>query len=196
MLRSLAVLTLMVFMLGSVGAFAADKYNIDPPHSSVGFKVKHLVVSTTSGRFNEFEGHIMFDENNISNSSVEFTIDAASIDTDNEDRDKHLRSADFFEVEKYPEITFKSTKVENTKNGYFLHGKLTMHGVTKDVTFPFEYNGSIQDPWGNTRIGFDAYTELDRKEYGIEWNKVLDSGGLTVSNEVKIEIHLEAIKAK
>lgn len=194
MIKKISLLVLAVFTISAFGAVAADKYAIDAVHSSVGFKVKHLVISTVTGKFNKFDGFIMFDENDMTNSSVEITIDAASIDTDNEDRDNHLRSADFFEVEKYPTITFKSTKVEKTSDGYMLHGDLTMHGVTKAISFPFVFNGQVKDPWGSMRIGFDAETTLNRKDYGIEWNKVLDSGGLTVSNEVVIELSLEGVK--
>ncbi len=187
----LIILFAVLFTLPA--AYAADLYTIDPVHSGIGFKVKHMVISTVPGKFNTFEGQIMFDPNDITKSSVEFTIQTASIDTDNENRDNHLQSADFFDVEKYPTITFKSTKVEQAGDGYMLHGNFTMRGVTKEISFPFTYNGQITDGQGNIRAGFDAELKINRMDYGVSWDKTLDTGGLIVGNEVKIEVHIEAI---
>ncbi len=175
-------------------SFAAEKFTIDPVHSFVGFSIKHLVISTAKGEFTTFEGEVMLDEEKMENSSVMVTIDASSIDTNNPDRDKHLRSADFFEVEKFPTITFKSNKIEKTSDGLLMHGDITMHGVTKEITIPFDFLGKTTTPYGQTLVAFEGETELNRKDFGIEWNKVLDTGGLTVGNEVQIELHIEAIK--
>nr|MBN2276116.1 polyisoprenoid-binding protein [candidate division Zixibacteria bacterium] len=178
----------------SYPAFAADEYIFDKAHSHIGFKVSHMVLSKVSGNFNGFDGTIKFDENDIAKSSVNVKIDAASINTDNTDRDKHLRSADFFNVEKYPEITFSATRVEKTADGLILHGNLAMTGVIKEVSIPFSFNGKLKDPWGNERIGFEGQTKINRKDFNITWNKVLDNGGLTVGDDVIIDLQVEAVK--
>lgn len=190
-----ALLILPLIAVTAVGtAAAADLYTIDTVHSDVGFKIRHL-VSRTAGQFNDFDGAIVADWDNPERSSVKFTIDAASIDTDNADRDKHLRSADFFDVETYPEITFKSVKIVPTgEDTYDVHGDLTMRGVTRRVTLPVVWLGQVTDPWGNTKAGFETEITLDRKEYGIEWNKALDAGGLVLGNDVEVEISLEVQK--
>ncbi|MCM8794275.1 MAG: YceI family protein [Candidatus Omnitrophica bacterium] len=187
----------LVLAFGMVFAgpvLAADRYAIDASHSTVGFAVKHLVISTVRGSFGELSGEIMYDEQDISNSSVSVVIKAASIDTNHSDRDTHLKSADFFDVEAFPEITFKSTRVEKTPQGSLCTGILTMRGVSKEITIPFEMTGPVKDPWGNTRIGVEAELTLDRQDYGIKWNKTMDSGGLVVGNTVKIQISVEGIK--
>ena len=174
----------------------ADQYNIDPAHSQVGFKVRHL-MSQVRGGFNEFSGTVSLNPAKLETSSVEFKIKAASIDTGVADRDKHLRSPDFFDVEKYPELTFKSTSIKATgKDAYAVTGNLTIHGVTKQVTLPVTFLGTARDPWGNERAGFETSATLDRKDYGIVWNQALDAGGFILGDEVKIDIGLEAIKAK
>ncbi|HET7710708.1 MAG TPA: YceI family protein, partial [Thermoanaerobaculia bacterium] len=168
----------------------------DAAHSEANFKVRHL-MSNVSGSFNDFAANLSIDQKNPAASSVEFTIQAASIDTDNENRDKHLRSSDWFEVEKYPTITFKSTKVEPAgKDKFNVTGNLTMRGVTKAVTLPVTFLGYGKDPWGNDRAGFEAETTLDRKDYGLTWNKTLDTGGVLLGDEVKISLNLEFVKAK
>jgi len=166
----------------------AGTYEIDPAHSSVGFKIGHL-VSTVRGEFNRFQGTIEFDQQKIENSSVTAVIDASSIDTHIEDRDNHLRSADFFDVQKFPEITFTSKRIEGDK----VIGELTMHGVTKEVALSYTFHGTLKDPWGKERAGFSGETAIDRKDFGITYNKVLDQGGLLIGNEVKVEIEIEAI---
>jgi len=175
---------------------AADTWVVDKQHSNVNFQIRHL-VSKVSGRFTDFQGTIEADSAKPEASSVEFTIKAASIDTSVEARDKDLRSANFFEVEKYPEISFKSTKfVPKGKDQFDVTGKLTIRGVTKDVTLPVSYLGMVKDPWGNEKTGFELGLTLNRKDYGIVWNKALDSGGVLLGDEVTLNITLEAAKKK
>jgi polyisoprenoid-binding protein YceI len=172
----------------------AETFTIDPGHSEVGFQVRHI-VSQTRGRFNDFAGTVELDPKNLPASSVELKIKTASIDTNMPDRDKHLRTGDFFDAEKYPEITFKSKSIKATgKDTYDVTGTLTMHGVSKEVTLPVTYTGQAKDPWGNTRAGFSTSTTLDRKDYGIVWNKALDAGGAMLGDDVKISIDLETVK--
>ncbi|UCD17124.1 MAG: polyisoprenoid-binding protein [Candidatus Zixiibacteriota bacterium] len=195
-MRSKFALSALTIIIATAGmAVAAEKYVIDQTHSSVEFSVKHLVITNVKGGFTDFTGSIMFDTADVSRSSVNVTIKSASINTNDDGRDKHLRSEDFFDVEKFPEITFNSTKIEKTEKGLIAHGNLTMHGVTKNITIPFELTGPITDPWGKKRIGVEAGLTLDRKDYGIKWNKILDNGGLTVSDKVKIELNIEAIES-
>lgn len=175
---------------------SADTFAVDPGHSEATFQIRHL-VSQVRGRFNEFSGTVQMDPKNLPASSVEFKIKAASIDTNVPDRDKHLRSADFFDVEKYPEITFKSKSIKAAgKDTYNVTGTLTMHGVSKEVTLPVTFQGEAKDPGGNTRAGFGTSTTLNRKDYGIVWNKALDAGGALLGDDVKVEINLETVKKK
>jgi polyisoprenoid-binding protein YceI len=172
----------------------ADTWTVDPSHSEVSFQIRHM-VSQVRGSFNDFTGTVNMDAKNPANSSVEFHIKAASIDTNNADRDKHLRTADFFDVEKYPEITFKSDSVKPAgKNKYNVTGTLTMHGISKKVTLPVTFLGEGKDPWGGTRAGFETSTTLDRKAYGIVWNKAIDNGGVLLGDDVKVDINLETKK--
>ena len=175
---------------------AADKYTVDPSHSSVGFVVRHMVVSKVKGFFNEYTATILYDDKDIAKSSVEVTIKTASIDTRDAKRDEHLRTPDFFDAAKYPEITFKSKRIEKSGDGFVAVGDLTMRGVTKEISITFTLAGVVTDPWGNTRLGLSGGTKLNRQDYGISWNKSLDTGGLVVSNDVEIAIEIEAIKAK
>lgn len=194
-LPTLAAAAMTVLFL-SAPAAQAETYAVDVTHSEVGFQIRHLVTSVR-GRFDAFEGAVNLDKENPANSSVEFKIDAASINTYNERRDNHLRSADFFHVEEHPEITFKSSKFEKTgENTYDVSGKLTMHGVTKDVTLPVTFLGEMVDPWGNTKAGFETEITLDRKDYGITWNKTLDQGGVMLGDDVKVQIDLQTVKEK
>ena len=173
----------------------AESYKIDPSHSEVGFTIRHL-VSNVRGRFNDFAGTVDMDPKAPQKGSVDFQIKATSIDTANADRDKHLRTADFFDVEKYPEITFKSDSVKPAgKDKYNVTGTLTMHGVSKKVTLPVTYLGEAKDPWGNTRAGFETSVKLNRKDYGIVWNKAVDNGGVLLGDDVNVSINLETIKA-
>jgi polyisoprenoid-binding protein YceI len=175
---------------------AADTYNVDPSHSETGFQIRHLVTQVR-GKFTDYKGTIQVDPAKMTNSTVELAIKAASIDTGNADRDKHLRSADFFDVEKFPEITFKSKSIKATgKDEYAVTGTFTMHGVSKEITLPVTFGGTAKDPWGNQRAGFSTTTTLNRKDYGIVWNKALDTGGALLGDDVKVSIDLETVKAK
>jgi len=177
--------------------FAAEPFAVDKVHSEAAFQVRHM-MSKVSGKFDDFSGKINVDRAKPSASSVEFTIKAASINTGNADRDKDLRSANFFDVEKFPEITFKSSTIvpSKKKDVYEVTGDLTIHGVTKHVTLPVEFNGFGKDPWGGERAGFSLTTTINRKDYGINWNKALDNGGVLLGDEVTININIEAVKAK
>lgn len=175
---------------------AADVHTVDKGHSEVSFQVRHLVTQVR-GNFNDYEGTINLDPANLEKSSVDFRIKAASIDTNNADRDKHLRSEDFFFVEKYPEITFQSKSIKKAgKDTYDVTGTLTMRGVAKEVTLPVTWLGTVKDPWGNEKAGFSTAVTLNRKDYGINWNAALDNGGFVLSDDVKVDINLETQKKK
>jgi polyisoprenoid-binding protein YceI len=148
------------------------------------------------GEFNEWSGTILYDDKDISKSSVEVNLKTASVDTKDVKRDEHLRSADFFDVEKHPEIIFKSKRIEKSDDGYVAVGDLTLRGVTKEIQISFEIAGMITDPYGNTRMGLSASTKINRQDFGVSWSKTLDTGGLVVSDDVDIEIEIEAVKAK
>jgi polyisoprenoid-binding protein YceI len=175
-------------------AIPTGDYKIDPSHSLIGFSIRHFEISFVKGRFKDFNGTIHYDSSDATKSSVEFTAKTESIDTGVTGRDNHLRSADFFEVAKFPEITFKSTKVEKKGNSYVLHGDFTMKGVTKQISFPFSIVGAIKDNRGNTRFGIAAETKLNRRDYGINWGAAMANGGLNVADEVTIDLQLEALK--
>jgi len=175
----------------------AVSYAIDPDHSQVLFKVKHMGISTVTGRFDLMEGAYTFDDKEIGNSSVETTIQTASVNTNKQKRDDHLKSPDFLNVDKYPTITFKSKEVKKGDGDDFtIVGDLTINGVTKQVELDAEYGGKAVDPMGNERTAFTAETKIDRKDYGLTWNKTLDTGGLVVGDEVKIELEVEGIRKK
>jgi polyisoprenoid-binding protein YceI len=170
-------------------------WEIDPSHSEVLFSVKHAMVTTVRGHFNVISGQLNIDEANPTNSWVEAQADASSIDTRDERRDGHLKSPDFFDVQNYPTITFKSTKVEPAgDHEYNVYGDLTMHGVTKPVLFKAEYSGQTKDPFGNLRAGLSAKTKINREDWGLTWNAALEAGGVLVSKDVNIEIDLSAVK--
>ena len=177
-------------------ALAADTYAVDKVHSEVSFQIRHL-MSKVRGHFTDFSGTINADSVKPEASTVEFTIAATSINTANEGRDKDLRSANFFEVEKFPEISFKSTKIKSLgKDRYEVTGDFSLHGVTKAITLPVSFLGTAKDPWGNERAGFETTATLNRKDYGMVWNKALDAGSLLLGDEVAISISLESIKKK
>ena len=177
-------------------ASAADTFLIDTPHSEATFQVRHFVTKVR-GRFAEFGGTIQVDRANPTASSVDVLIKTATLDTGHPGRDKHLRSPDFFDVEKYPEITFKSSKITSAgKDKYNVAGTLTMHGVSKEVTLPVTYLGSVIDPGKNEKFGFEATTTLNRKDFGILWNKALDAGGTLLSDEVNVTVNLQAARPK
>ena len=184
------VLTILLVGIGNAG----EKYALDKSHTTIGFSVKHLVISNTTGKFNDFSGSIVYDEANITKSSVNVTIKTSSIDTDDEKRDGHLKNADFLDVEKYPEITFVSKKIVKKKDRLVAVGDLTMHGVKKEVELAFEITGQVKDPWGNTRIGFEAEMSLNRFDYGVKFDTKLEAGGLIVGEKVQINIAGEGIK--
>jgi polyisoprenoid-binding protein YceI len=192
MKKSLLALALAV----AAPAGAADTWSIDKGHSEVSFQVRHFVTNVR-GYFRDFSGSIVADAAKPENSSVEFKIAATSIDTGVADRDKHLRAPDFFDVEKFPEITFKSTSVKVAgKDSFHVTGTLTMRGVSKEITLPVTFGGTAKDPWGNERAGFESSLTLNRKDYGVNWNKALDQGGFVLADEVKVAINLETIKKK
>ncbi len=195
MLKRLLLAKWIVLFMVMTG-FAGDRYQIDPVHSSIGFTVRHMVIANVKGYFKEFSGTIIYDENDITRSSVSVTIKTASINTENPKRDAHLRSPDFFDAEKYPEITFKSKRILKEKDGYIAVGDLTMRGVTREIRIPFQILGKVTDPWGNTRLGVEASLKLNRHDYGISWSQTLDNGGLVVGDEVKIDLNIEAVKQK
>ena len=189
-------LALFLAVSAPAAAFAqVTTWNLDPAHAHASFSVRHLVISNVRGEFQKFAGSVKLDEKDVTKSSVEATIEAASLDTAVPDRDKHLRSPDFFDVEKFPTITFKSTKVESAGKGKLkVTGNLTMKGVTKSVVLAVEGpTAEIKDPWGKTRRGISATTKINRQDFGLSWSKVVEAGPV-VGDEVKIEIEAELIK--
>jgi polyisoprenoid-binding protein YceI len=171
-------------------------YRLDKSHSAVEFIVRHLMISKTRGRFASFEGEIELAPGSDVPNAINATIDVASIDTRDEQRDAHLKSADFFEVEKYPTLTFASTRVEGAPDNFKIYGHLTIHGVTKEVVLTASFEGRGSDPWGGERIGYSAHATVNRKDFGLNWNAPLETGGLLVGEEVKIELNVEAILEK
>jgi polyisoprenoid-binding protein YceI len=173
---------------------ATNHWDIDVGHSAIHFWVRHMVISKVHGRFAKWSGAIALDAQDLTRSSVEVRIDAASIDTQVADRDTHLKSPDFLDVARYPELTFRSKRIEKAAGGYRVTGDLTLHGVTKEVTLEAEFAGTGKDPWGNERAGFSAKAALDRREFGLTWNAAVEAGGVLVGEKVEIAIELEAIK--
>ena len=168
-------------------------FKIDKAHSEATFQVRHLITKVR-GRFSDFEGAIQFDEANPEKSSVSFTIKTSSIDTSEADRDKHLRSADFFSVDEHPTITFTSTVVRKVSGNQFeVAGTLTIRGTSKEITIPVTYLGKAKDPWGNERAGFEAELTINRKDFGLSWNAPLEAGGFLVGDEVKINLQIQAV---
>ncbi|MEC4890499.1 MAG: YceI family protein [Nitrospira sp.] len=172
------------------------QWNLDPDHSIIEFRVSHMVVSKTAGRFMRYTGVVEMDAEAHQFKTIEATIDTASINTNHEKRDAHLRAADFFDVEKYPAMTYKMKSYAKTGEGYTALGDLTLHGVTKEIALVGTFNGVSKDPWGNTRAGFTGEGKINRKDFGMVWNKTLDSGGLAVGDDVQIRLDIECIKAK
>lgn len=198
--RNLLLVTLFVTPLfaqtAAPAAPATETWTVDKAHSMATFKVRHM-MSNVSGNFRDFDANINIDRANPANSSVDFTIQATSIDTGNTNRDEHLRTADFFDVAKFPTIAFKSTSVKaKSKTDFDVTGDLTMHGVTKRVTLPVSFLGFGKDPRGNEKGGFEIDTTLNRKDYGIVWNRAIDEGGLLLGDDVKVSISLEVGKKK
>jgi polyisoprenoid-binding protein YceI len=195
---ALVVSAALAFALGAAAPAGAEvrEYRIDTSHSSVTFAIRHFFTKVP-GSFNRFSGAVSFDPADLSTAKVTAEIDAASIDTNKEERDKHLRSADFFDVEKLPTIRFESTSAAVTgKDQAKVLGNLTMHGVTRPVELQATSLGSLIDPWGNQRAGFEARTTIQRKDFGIVWNKVLDAGSTMLGDEVDVTISLELVAKK
>ncbi len=177
----------------AASALYAGTYNVDKSHSNVGFKVKHMMISNVTGNFNDFTGSFEYDEKTNTLTSLNGVVEVKSVDTDNEKRDKHLRDSDFFAADEFPQITFNVDKIEDDK----AYGKLTMRGVTKDVVLDVETaGGTIKDPWGNTRTGVALSGTVNRMDYGIKYNSVLEAGGVAVGEKVKLIVELEGILKK
>lgn len=174
---------------------ATTKWSIDPTHSEIGFKVKHMMFTNVSGQFEKYEATVTTDEDNFENASIDFTADVDSLNTNNTDRDNHLKSGDFFDIENYPKLTFKSTSFKKVdENNYELAGNLAIKGVEKEVKFPVEFSGLMTDPWGNTKVGLNIYGKINRKDWGLNWNSALETGGVLVGEEVKMNIELQLAK--
>ncbi len=178
----------------SIPDYVAGTWTVDPVHSEVGFSVRHMMVSKVRGRFNTFSGEIVTGENPL-NSSVTAEIDLASIITGNEQRDQHIRSADFFEVETYPTMTYRSTGVRAEGDGYILDGELTLKGVTKSVPLTLELNGFGPDPFGGTRAGFTATGEINRRDFNVNFSAPMQNGGVVVSDKITLNLEIEAVLA-
>lgn len=186
--------TIVLLSLSTV--FAQTKWQVDASHTNIGFEVDHMVIATVEGEFTKFDATVETKGDDFANADVKFSADVASISTDNEKRDGHLKSDDFFNAEKFPKMTFESksmTKVEG--NDWKLVGLLTIRDVTKEVTLDVKFRGMVKDPWGNTRVGFEVTGEINRFDYNLKWNNVLETGGLIVSEDVTISIDIELIKA-
>jgi polyisoprenoid-binding protein YceI len=174
----------------SITELPAGTWNVDASHSELGFVARHLMVTKVRGQFKEFEGTVKVGDD-LASSQVTAVVQLASIDTGSADRDNHLRSADFFDVENNPTMSFTSTDVSEGA----LTGDLTIKGVTRPVTFDLDFNGLATDPWGNTKAGFEASTEINRKDFGLEWNVALEGGGVLVSEKIKIHLDIQLVKA-
>lgn len=174
----------------------SNTYQIDPSHSDAQFSIKHMMIAKVRGGFEKISGTFFYDPANLAQSKVDVVIDAASINTRDEQRDTHLKSADFFDIEKYPTLTFKSTRIEKSGSDLKITGDLTIHGVTKSIALDVEGpSEELKDPWGNAKIGASATTKISRKEFGLTWNAALEAGGLLVGDEVSINIDVQFVKA-
>jgi len=191
--KNLTLILALALLVPAVASAAAATWKVDPAHSNMGFSIRHF-FSQVPGRFNDFAGTVVYDPENPAASSVEITVQAASINTDNDQRDGHLRSPDFFDVEKFPTLQFKSTSVKAAGDKAMeVTGDLTIHGVTKQVTVPVEFFGSMETPMG-TRAGFHSEFTINRQDFGVSWNRNLDTGGVILGDDVKIEIGVEGVK--
>ena len=184
----------LIFVLPSAGLFAqAYRYNVDPAHTSITFNVRHMMVTTVRGTFDKFEGWIEYDPKNPQNTKAEGIVYVNSINTNNEKRDGHLKSSDFFDAEKYPTMKMVLRKVYKKGDKWWADADLTIKDVTKRISFPFEIYGPMKDDWGNYRIGVEASFEINRFDFGLNWNQVLETGGVVVDKTVKVELNIEAI---
>jgi polyisoprenoid-binding protein YceI len=180
--------------MASIADLTPGLWNVDPVHSSIGLVARHLMISKVRGTFEKFNGTITIAEDPLQ-SKVEATVEVASITTGEEARDTHLKSADFFDVDKFPNMTLVSTGIEPQGSDFVLHADLTIKGVTKPVDFDLEFGGVSKDPWGGTRAGFTAEAEINRKDWGLTWNSPLETGGVMLGDKVKIELEVQAVKA-
>jgi polyisoprenoid-binding protein YceI len=194
-MKKLQIIAIAV-LFASLQAFSQQtNWNIDKSHTHILFGVKHMVISTVTGYFRIFDGKLVTNGSDFNNAYVELTIDASSVNTDNEQRDNHLKSPDFFDAQKFPKIYFKSKSFRKiSDNEYDVVGNLTMKGVTKEITLKVENNGTIKDPYGKTRTGFKLSGKLDRFDYGLTWSKSIETGGLVVGKEIKIDAEVELVK--
>lgn len=191
------ILVFTFLFVATLATYSQATWNIDRSHSNVRFTVTHLVISEVEGNFKNFEGTISASKPDFTDAVINFTVDVNSINTDNEMRDNHLKNDDFFNAEKYPKMTFKSTSFKQLKgNKYELIGLLTIRDVTKTVKWNVTYGGTTNDPWGNTKAGFKASTEINRLDYGLKWNSLTEAGGAVVGSEVTIDLRLEFAKSK
>jgi polyisoprenoid-binding protein YceI len=171
------------------------KWGVDPTHSEVQFKVNHLVISTVTGAFKKFSGEVISESEDFDNAAVNFTIDVNSIDTNQADRDGHLKSEDFFAAAQYPEITFSGVLNKQDGNDYKLAGELSVRGTKKPVELDVEFGGIVKDPWGNIKAGFELIGKINRKDFGLTWNALTEAGGMVVGEDVKLHINIEVAKA-
>lgn len=188
------MLVAAALMLALPAAAQAATFKIDQSHSAVTFTVRHMMISTVRGSFGDFDGSFTYVKGKPADWKVTAEVRTASVNTNDEKRDDHLRNPDFFDVEKHPTMTFTSTKVESAGSNYKLHGELTMLGVTRPVVLDLEITGEVTDPWGNPRVGFSARGKIDRKDWGMTWSRALDTGGVMVGNEIGIELEIQGIK--
>nr|MBI3612158.1 polyisoprenoid-binding protein [Nitrospirota bacterium] len=186
----------LVLGLGQAALAETARYDVDRDHSAIEFRVAHMVVSKTTGRFMDYSGFIEMDPEALTVKTIDATIKTASVNTNHEKRDTHLRGPDFFNVEQFPTMTYKLKSYRKSGEDYQAVGELTLLGVTKEITLVGKFNGVAKDPWGNVRAGFTAEGKLNRKEFGMNWSKQLDNGGLVVGDEVFIKLDIECIKAK
>ena len=194
-MKSLVSTLLVMLLFTSLLVSAETKYAIDPSHTSVDFTVSHMVISSVTGKFKEVSGSLTAKGDDFTDARIDVLIPAKSINTENEKRDQHLRGADFFDVEKFPDVKFKSVSVKKTAdNTYIISGDLTMHGVTKTVDLKTTFKGSVKSPWGQTVVAFKATTVLPRKEWGLSWNKAMEAGGVLVGEDVELTLNVELVK--
>ena len=173
---------------------ATTKWAIDPTHSEIGFKVKHMMFTNVSGTFATYDATITTEDDNFENANFEFSANIDSISTNNLDRDNHLKSGDFFDADNFPKLTFKASSFTKDGDDYEITGDLSIKEVTKPVKFPVEFSGLMKDPWGNTKAGLNIYGKINRKDWGLNWNSALETGGVLVGEEVKLNIELQLIK--
>ena len=173
---------------------ATTKWAIDPTHSEIGFKVKHMMFTNVSGTFAAYDATITTEDDNFENANFEFSANIDLISTNNTDRDNHLKSADFFDADNFPKLTFKASSFTKDGDDYEITGDLSIKEVTKPVKFPVEFSGLMKDPWGNTKAGLNIYGKINRKDWGLNWNSALETGGVLVGEEVKLNIELQLIK--